>query len=129
MTQYPDEDGQGDWEEYDEDGWSRWHREDEHTEKDESSKESSFVVVSEGKRTSNETTENSPKEEKSGEPDIMEAFKLVIENGRQTVKMIMDAQKEKSTSEEDKLDQEDQRMKIVELEKLEEPTEESAALW
>ena len=58
----------------------------------------------------------------------MEAFKLVIENGRKTVEMIIDAQKEKSTSEEDKLDQEDQRMKIVELEKLEEPTEESAAI-
>ena len=36
--------------------------------------------------------------------------------------------KKKGTSEEDKLDQEDQRMKIVELEKLEEPTEESAAI-
>ena len=65
--------------------------------------------------------ENSPKEEHSNEPDIMEAFKLVIENGRQTVKIIMDAQKEMNTSEEDKLDQEDQRMKIVELENWKNP--------
>ena len=97
------------------------------TQKRTNHRKSSFVV-SGGKRTSNEPMGNSPKEEKSGEPDIMEAFKLVIKNGRQTVKMIMDAQKEKNTSEEDKLDQEDQRMKIVELEKLEEPSEEGAAI-
>jgi hypothetical protein len=50
MTQEQDEDDQGNWEEHNEDDWSRWHHEDEHTEKDESSKESSFVVVSDGKR-------------------------------------------------------------------------------
>ena len=57
----------------------------------------------------------------------MEAFKLFIENGRKTVEMV-NAQEGKSTSEGDKLVQEDQRMKMVELEKLEEPTEESAAI-
>jgi len=34
LTQYQDEDDQGDWEEYDEDEWSRWHHEDEHTEQE-----------------------------------------------------------------------------------------------
>ena len=65
LIQYQDED-QGDWEEYDEDEWSRWHHEDEHTEKEESSKESSFVAVSEGKRTSTEAADSCSKEEKSG---------------------------------------------------------------
>ena len=64
LIQYQDEDDQGDWEEQDEDEWSRWYHEDEHTEKEESSKESSFVVVSEGKRTSTEAAESSPKEER-----------------------------------------------------------------
>ena len=88
---------------------------------DSSSKESSFVVVSTGK-------ESPSNDEKENEPDIMEAFNMVMEHGRKTVEMVLNAQKEKNTNEEDKLDQEDQRIKIVELEKLEEPTEESAAI-
>ena len=128
VIQDQDEDDQGNWEEYDEDAWSRWHCEDERTGKEESSKESSFVVISQAKGISSEAADSPSKGEKSGDQDIMEAFKLVIENGRKTVEMIIDAQKEKSISEEDKLDQEDQRMKFVELEKLEEPTEESAAI-
>jgi hypothetical protein len=39
---------------YDEDAWSRWHCEDEYTGKEESSKESSFVVIPEGKGISSE---------------------------------------------------------------------------
>ena len=92
MTQDQDEDDQGNWEECHEDAWSRWHCEEEYTAKEGSSKESSFVVVSEGKRTSTEDAENSAKEGKSGE-DIMEALKLVIESARKTVEMIIDAQK------------------------------------
>ena len=42
--------------------------------------------------------------------------------------MVLSARSAKTTNEEEKLDQEDQRMKIVELEKLDEPTEESAAI-
>ena len=112
-----------DWEDYDEDAWSRWHQEEEYVEHapDSSSKESSFVVVSTGK-------ESPSKEETENEPDIMEALKMVMEHGRKTVEMVLNAQKEKTTSEEEKLDQEVQQIKIVESEKLEEPTEESAAI-
>ena len=45
-----------------------------------------------------------------------------------TMKVVLNAAKEKGTNEAEKLDQEDQRVKVVELEKLEEPTEESAAI-
>ena len=104
MTQDQDEDDQGNWEEYDEDARSRWHCEDEYTGNEELPKESSFVIASEGKGLPSEAASNPSKGEKSGDQDIIEAFKLVIENGRKTVEMVINAQKEKSTSEEDKLE-------------------------
>ena len=107
--------------EYDEDEWSKWHHEEEYTGnvQEDSSKESSFVVVSNGKGLPFEVSRSPSKEENSSDPDIMEALKMVIENNQKTVEMVINAQKDESTSEEDKLDQEDQRMKMVELEKLE----------
>ena len=57
----------------------------------------------------------------------MEALKMVIESNRKTVEMVLKS-REKGDNEEEKLDQEDQRIKPVDLEKLEEPTEESAAI-
>jgi trichohyalin len=127
-TPYQEDDDQDDWEENNEDSWSRWHHEGEHTEKEESSKESSFVVVSDGKRTSMENSPQEAKKDSPRDPDIIEAFKLVVESGQKTLKMIIDSQKEKGTNEEDKLDQEDHCMKVVDVEPLEEPTEESAAI-
>jgi hypothetical protein len=89
-------------------------------------------MVSDGKRTSigesPQEGKTTPSKNSPREPDIMEAFKMVVESGQKTLKMIIDSQNSKGTSEEEKLDQEDQRMKIVDLEPLEEPTEESAAI-
>ena len=44
------------------------------------------------------------------------------------MELVLNAAKEKVGNEAEKLDQEDQRIKVVELEILEEPTEESAAI-
>ena len=63
-TQDQDQDDQGNWEEYDEDAWSRWHCDDEYTGKEESSKESSFAAVSEGKGIHLEAADSPSKEEK-----------------------------------------------------------------
>ena len=69
-----DDDDQGNWED-DENDWSKWHHEDAHTAKEESSKDSSFVMVSDEKAQS----EGSPSKKRSGEQDLLEAFKMVIE--------------------------------------------------
>jgi hypothetical protein len=97
-------------EEYDEDAWARLHHAEEYTEQapDSSSKDSSFVAVLTGK-------ESLSKEEKGVDPDLMETLKLVMENGRKTVEMVLNAQKEKTTDEEEKLDQEDQTIKQLRL--------------
>lgn len=55
------------------------------------------------------------------------ALKLVLEDNQKTTEVLMKASKGKSMTEEEKFDQEDQRILEVELEKLEEPTEENAA--
>ena len=57
-----------------------------------------------------------------------EALKLVLEDNQKTMELLLKASKDRSTSEEERLDQENQRIKEIELEKLEEPTEESAAI-
>ena len=67
VTQDQDGDDQGNWEEYDEDAWSRWHCEDESTGSEELSKESSFVIVSEGEGLPSEAASSPSKGEKSGD--------------------------------------------------------------
>ena len=100
-----DDDDQGNWED-NKDDWSKWYHEDAHTAREEDSKDSSFVVISEGK-TQSEVEASPSKAGKGSDPDIMEALKMVIANNQKTVEMVINSQKEKSTSEEDKLDQED----------------------
>jgi hypothetical protein len=56
------------------------------------------------------------------------ALKLVLEENQKTLELLMNANKGKGKSEQEKLDQEDQRIMEVTLEKLNEPTEESAAI-
>jgi hypothetical protein len=96
--------------EYEENDWAKWYHQDEPFEKEESSKDSSFVVVSDGKRTSiggsPQEGKTTPSKNSPREPDIMEAFKMVVESGQKTLKMIIDSQNMKGTSEEEKLDQE-----------------------
>ena len=53
---------------------------------------------------------------------------MVLEDNQKTLELLMGSSKRKSSTEEEKLDQEDQRIHEMELEKLEEPTEENASI-
>ena len=53
---------------------------------------------------------------------------MVLEDNEKTRKLLMESSKGKGSTDEEKLDQEDQRTQEVELEKLEEPTEESESI-
>ena len=53
---------------------------------------------------------------------------MVLEDNERTLKLLMETSKGKGSTEEDKFDHEDQRIQLIELEKLEEPTEESASI-
>ena len=53
---------------------------------------------------------------------------MLMENNRRTVELFLNASKDRSTSEAERLDQKDQRIKVMELDKLEEPTEEIASI-
>ena len=59
---------------------------------------------------------------------VTNALKMVLEDNEKTLKLLMESSKGKGSTDEEKLDQEDQRIQEVELEKLEEPTEESASI-
>ena len=56
------------------------------------------------------------------------ALKTVLEDNQKTLELLMNTSKGKSLTEEERLNQEDQRIQEVELEKLEEPTEDNAAI-
>ena len=58
----------------------------------------------------------------------VEALKLVMESNQRTVELLLNASKDRGTIAGEMLDQDDQRIKVVELDKLEEPTEESASI-
>jgi ABC-type multidrug transport system fused ATPase/permease subunit len=77
------------------------------------------VVISSGRSQKEDDLQS---DSKDGESEVMEALKLVIESNRKTLDMVLKS-REKGENEEEKLDQEDQRIKPVDLEKLEEPTE------
>jgi hypothetical protein len=53
---------------------------------------------------------------------------MVLEDNEKTLKLLMENSKGKGSTEEESLDQEDQRIQSIELEKLEEPTEENASI-
>ena len=81
------------------------------------------------------STPQSKKEESSGESakgkdfkkGLAEVLKMASDNNQRTVELILQ-QANRSTSEKEKLDQEDQRIKVMELDILEDATEESAAI-
>ena len=56
------------------------------------------------------------------------ALKLVLEDNQKTLELLMNASKGKGLTEEEKLNQEDQKIQEVELNNLEEPTEENAEI-
>ena len=88
-------------------------------------KESSHDVITHSKaiKAEDSTGTKEPKGSK-----YAETLKLVMEDNQKTMELLLNASKSRSTSEEERLDQEDQRIKEVELKKLEEPTTESAAI-
>ena len=93
------------------DGWNQWFEDPEEQddgETREESKDSSFLLLS------------SPKDPKEkDEAEYLEVFKMMMESNKQTVQMVLNATtKDKSGNEADKLDQEDQRIKEADLEKL-----------
>ena len=53
---------------------------------------------------------------------------MVLEDNQRTLDFLLKASKGKSMTDEERLDQEDQRIQEVELEKLGEPTEDNAAI-
>jgi hypothetical protein len=53
---------------------------------------------------------------------------MVLEDNEKTLKLLMENSKAKGSTKEERLDQEDQKIQSVELEKLEEPTEENASI-
>ena len=53
---------------------------------------------------------------------------MVLEDRQKTLELLMGSSKKKTSTKEEKLDQEDQRITEIELEKLEEPTEDNAAI-
>ena len=53
---------------------------------------------------------------------------MVIESNQRTVELLLKASMDRGSSDEERLDQEDQRIKVVDLDQLEEPTEENAAI-
>jgi len=129
-----DDDDQQD--EYDDEEWEEWnnrkstwtHYEEEKTP---TSKDSSYVFVEapeEGTPTKRKTSKDtSPKKGDADQDVTMEglqtkAFQMMLESQKQTLELIL-GNNVKGLSEAEKLDQEDQRIKEVELGKLEELSE------
>ena len=56
----------------------------------------------------------------------VEALKLVMENNQRIVELFLNVSKDRGTTEEERLDQKKQIIKIIEADKFEEPTEENA---
>ena len=102
----------------DKDGWDDWHYQEEETPPKEPSKESSYEVVS---------PIGSLKLESEDEPsEFQKILKVVMDQQQKNVEMVL--KQAKGSGQSDLLDQEDQRIKIVELESLKEPNEESASI-
>ena len=76
------------------------------------------------------STPQSKKEESPGKDStkgLAEMLKIAMDNNQRTVELLLQ-QANRNTSEKDKLDQEDQRIKVMELDILEDATEESASI-
>jgi len=77
---------------------------------------------------SEESPQDQTKNAKKESSGLKETSRSAVTGALKLVLLLMKASKGKSMTEEEKLNQEDQRIKEVELEKLEEPTEENAAI-
>lgn len=80
-----------------------WYGEEEPEEaKGTSSKDSSYIVIS--------SVKNTPQSNKAEDQEIgyVEALTLLIESNQRTVKLLLNASKDRGASEAEKLDQEDQ---------------------
>ena len=101
---------------------------DEESEIQSEESEPSLWYTEEPKIPKKSSPEDSPTKESKEESGYTEALKLVMENNQRTMELILKASMNKAPGEADRLDQEDQRIKVVELAKLEESTEDNASI-
>ena len=91
------------------------------------SKDSSYEMVSpiQSSKNSPKLEENSSEQEPTG--DLAKMLEVVMDQQQKTVEFMI-KQTVKASKEGDQLDQEDQRIKVLDLEKLSEATEETASI-
>ena len=112
---------------------NQWYKEDT---KGSSSKDSSVVFVESTKRSPTINKAEEPVEAKDSDPKMEDdrnykTSKMVLENQRKILEMVLGSTtKDRSSgmTEEDKLAQDDQRIKVVELDKLGDSTDENSSI-